>query len=454
MTRHQKRNRNQIRNGDARRPRARVRACAVGAAAMLAVSVCGIAPANAASTGGASSSGGSGGNSGRTSLADTGTCTTKAAGVTKGADQLAVPWEISYANSQSSGLIGKGVTVAVIDSGINASNSQLSKAISGGQDFTGGGNYRQDVDGHGTMVASIIAAAQASGKNGMVGVAPGVKLLIYREAGCNVTGGNDEQTLAQAINAAVDQGAQIINISQAGYTANNALKAAVLNAYQKNVLIVAAAGNFGNSDASDSNADYGVNPVTYPAAYAPYLLAVGAATQNGGVADFSETGGYVGVTAPGSAVGGLFPDGKVWYDDGTSFAAPYVAGVAALLLQKNHSWSVGTLIKVLEATAMGNGRWSRSAGWGEVNATAALNADPEHLTGLFGAGPNADGPAAAKPVRRGTSMSPVVDAAPAQTVVDQRKGAYIALGAAALIVAVALAGTFIARDARRRRLPL
>jgi membrane-anchored mycosin MYCP len=452
MTRHQ--NLHLKRNGDERRPRIRVRACAAGAAAMLAVSVCGIAPANAAAAGGASSSGGGGG--GRTSFADNTTCTVKAQGITKGADQMAVPWEISYANSQASGMTGKGVTVAVIDSGINASNSQLSKAISGGQDFTGGGNYRQDVDGHGTMVASIIAASRApsTSGNGMVGVAPGVKLLIYREAGCNVTGGNDEQTLAQAINTAVDQGAQIINISQAGYTANNALKAAVLNAYQKNVLIVAAAGNFGSSDASDSSADYGVNPVTYPAAYAPYLLAVGAATQNGGVADFSETGAYVGVTAPGSAVGGLLLDGKVWYDDGTSFAAPYVAGVAALLLQKNHSWSVGTLIKVLEATAMGNGKWSKSAGWGEVNATAALNADPEHLTGLFGAGPNADGPAAAKPVRHGTSMSPVVDSAPAQTVLDQRKGAYIALGAAALIVAVALAGTFIARDARRRRLPL
>jgi subtilisin family serine protease len=304
------------------------------------------------------------------------------------------------------------------------------------------------------MVASIIAAKADSANNGMVGIAPGVNLLIYREAGCNVTGGNDEKTLAQAINTAVNQGAQIINISQAGYTANSELKAAVLNAYQKNVLIVAAAGNFGNSDASESNADYGVNPVTYPAAYAPYLLAVGAATQDGGVAGFSETGPYVGVTAPGSAVGGLFPDGKVWYDDGTSFAAPYVAGVAALLLQKNPGWSVGTLIKVLEATANGSGRWTKSAGWGEVNVSTAVGADPEHLIGLFGAGPNADGPAAAKPVRRGTSMSPVVDSAPAQVVVNQRKGAYIALGSAVLIVAVTLAGTFIARDARRRRLPL
>ena len=427
------------------RARARVRVRAAGAAAaVLAVSM--------TTSVGAVSGGISGLGDGRTTLADNSTCTTKSPGVVKGTDQFAAPWEVSYANTQGSGYNGKGVTVAVIDSGIKGSNGQLAGAIAGGQDFTGSGDYRQDVDGHGTMVASIIAARPAASQNGMEGIAPAAKLLIYREAGCNVTGGNDEDTLAQAINTAVDQGAQIINISQAGYTANTALKAAVLNAYQKNVLIVAAAGNFGDSDATESNADYGVNPVTYPAAYAPYLLAVGAATTDGGVAAYSETGPFVGLTAPGSAVGGLFPDGSVWYDDGTSFAAPYVAGVAALLLQKHHSWSVGTLIKVLEATAMGNGGWSRSAGWGEVNANVALDADPDHLAGLFGAGPNADGPAAAKPVKRGDSMSPLVDAAPAQMVLNQRKGAYIALGSSVLIVAVMLGGAFVARDARRRRL--
>jgi membrane-anchored mycosin MYCP len=421
---------------------------AASAATVLAAGVCGVLPAYAANGAAAN---------GTSTLADGGTCATKEAGVAAVDNQAAVPWEISYANTGGtggSGPTGAGVTVAVIDSGITGGDSQLSGAISGGKDYTTGGNYRQDVDGHGTFVASIIAARPSS-KNGMAGIAPGAKLLVYREAGCNVQGAggqkaNDESTLAAAIDTAVAKHAQIINISQAGYVANDTLKAAVLNAYQHNVLIVAAAGNYGDSRPTDAPG-VGTNPTTYPAAYAPYLLAVGAATQDGGVADFSESGPFLGVTAPGVAVGGLFPDGKVWTDNGTSFAAPYVAGLAALLVQQHPDWSVSTLMKVLESTAGGGGRWSASAGWGEVNAAAALSADPAHLAKLYGAGPNADGAAAAKPVKVVTVMSPQVSAAQPQAEVDQRKGAYLALGAAVLIVAVAVGGSMVARDARRRR---
>jgi type VII secretion-associated serine protease mycosin len=430
------------RNGHRRR--AGTRACAAGACALLAIGVGGFVPAAASSQ------------SARTTKADNSTCTTNDSPVWN--DQSATPWEISYANTQSSAQYGtgSGVKVAIIDTGIVGGNSQLSPVIAGGQDFSkSGGVYKADVDGHGTFVASIIAA-QKSDRNGMVGIAPGVKLLIYREAGCNVQGGNREPDMADAINAAVAAGARVINISQAGYVPDDGLKAAVVNAYRKNVLVVVAAGNFGNLDAHDPNgsADYGINPTTYPAAYVPYVLTVGAVNQDGGVAGFSETGPFVSVTAPGVGVGGLFPDGKIHHDDGTSFAAPYVSAVAALLIAKHPDWSVQTIMRVLEATASGNGSWNPSQGWGEVSATAALTADPTHLTGLYGAGPNADGPARAKPVSHGIPMLPIVNAAPGPTEVNQRKGAYIALGSAILIVIVTLAGTFIARDARRRRMTL
>jgi type VII secretion-associated serine protease mycosin len=417
-------------------------------AALLAAGVCGFVPGGTPQTGGTAAGG-------HTTLADNSDCTVKKDQAQAAPDQSATPWEISYANAQSSSVhpTGIGVTVAIIDTGIDGANRQLSKNVVGGKDFTdSGGQYKADVDGHGTMVASIIAA-QPSTNNGMVGIAPGVNLLIYREAGCNVKAGSTEAAMAKAINAAVDAGAKVINISQDGYIADAGLKTAVMNAYQKNVLIVASAGNYGNSQATEGSTSYGVNPIMYPASYAPYLLAVGAATQDGAVADFSETGPYIGVTAPGVAVGGIFPDGKVWIDNGTSFAAPYVAALAALIIEKHPALSVNTIIKVLESTASGSGRWNSSQGWGEVNAQAALNVDPSHLPGMFGAGPNADGPAAAKPVKRGIAMIPIVDAAPAQAVVNQRKGAYIALTVAVLIVIVVVAGTAVARDARRRRRP-
>ncbi|HZU57768.1 MAG TPA: S8 family serine peptidase [Actinocrinis sp.] len=439
------------RNGHRRR--AGTRACAAGASALLTMGVCGFAPTAALPHSGSTLTASAG-----TTPADDSTCT-KNDSKQPWPDQTATPWEISYANTQSSAQYGTGagVKVAIIDTGIAGGNSQLSPAIIGGQDFTkSGGVYKADVDGHGTFVASIIAAQPKPGSNGMVGLAPGVSLLIYREAGCNVQGGNDERTMASAIDAAVAAHARVINISQAGYVPDDVLKAAIINAYQHNVLIVAAAGNYGNKDATDqnTNADYGVNPTTYPAAYVPYLLTVGAATQDGGVAAFSETGPYLGVTAPGVDVGGLFPDGKIHHDDGTSFAAPYVSAIAALLIAKHPDWSVQTVMHVLESTASGNGSWNRSQGWGEVSAIAALSADPTKLTRLYGAGPNADGPAQDKPVSHGIPMLPIVNPAPAQTVVDQHRGAYIALGSAILIVIVTLAGTFIARDARRRRMSL
>lgn len=384
-------------------------------------------------------------------------CTTQNSKITPAADQLAQPWEIAAAGLQqlSTGphpATGQGVTVAVVDTGLDRGDAQVFAGVVGGRDFTGSGGYDTDSDGHGTMVASIIAA-RPSARNAMVGIAPQAKLLIYREAGCAVAGGNDEASMAAAINAAVAAGARVINISQDGYTADQALRAAVVNAYQNNVVVVTSAGNNGSSAATQGSENFGVDPTTYPAAYAPYLLAVGAADRDAAVPSFSESGQYVGLVAPGVAVGALFPNGRIMLDDGTSFAAPYVAAVAALVIQQHPSWPAGTVIKVLEATASGDHRWSASGGWGEVNPVAALNADPAALPGLYGAGPNADGPAAAAPPHRGSAMAPIVSAPTPQIVLDQRKGAYLALAGAALAVALAGIGTVVARDARARRRP-
>ncbi|HEU5333527.1 MAG TPA: S8 family serine peptidase [Actinocrinis sp.] len=422
---------------------------ALAAAALVAlVSVGQAAPASANTAG-----------SGGTRLADNSQCTTANNNITAAPDQTATPWEISNAGGTQlangpQAATGEGVTVAVIDTGANGSNAQLAPAISSGRDFANSGGFKTDSDGHGTMVASIIAARPQAGK-GMSGVAPGAKLLVYREAGCNVPSppDNDEDTLASAIKAAADAGARVINVSQDGCSDNANLKAAVIYAYNHNALVVTSAGNYGDSQATDSstNSSCGINPVMYPAAYVPYVLAVGAADQDGNTPSWSETGSYVGVTAPGVDIGALFPNGQIMIDSGTSFAAPYVSGLAALLIQRHSNWSPATLMRVLESTASGSGSWTKSSGWGEVNVLNALKADATHLAGLYGAGPNADGPASAAPRRHGAAMAPIVAAQPSADVVNQRKGAYIALAGALLFAIVATAGTLIARDARRRR---
>lgn len=410
------------------------------------------------------------------------TCTTDAVG--KVSDPNQPPWEIANAgishlvNTHGTQMTGAGVTVAVIDTGIQAQN-QLSVSSTHGEVLNGESGFRSDDDGHGTMVASIIAAQKSNG-NAMQGIAPGVTLLSFREAGCKApqssTTANTENGMAKAINDAVSAGADVINISQDGYEDEPALSAAVQAAYAKGVVIVASAGNQGDRDTTGgaNNTDYGVDPKTYPASYTPYVLAVGAVDQFGTVPTFSETGTakngyYVGVVAPGVGVEGLMPNGSMAVDDGTSFSAPYVAAEAALIIQE-HGWAGDSspsraydVMKIIEATADGGGGYSASLGWGEVDiqkALAATSSDQLYppgsripgLTPLLGAGPNKDGDAvAAASGASRTVVRPYVAAAANEEAQHQQRWAYIALGAALLVAVVALAGSAVARDTARRR---
>ena len=444
----------------------------LAATATALVFATGLCPAAAGALGAA-------GGTAPAATADSSTCTT--VNVNQAADQNDPPWEIAAADPSQlfspagEQLTGTGVTVAVIDTGIE---QQTQLRVGGGEVLNGESTPDSvDDDGHGTMVASIIAAQKASGE-GMQGIAPGVKLLSMREAGCNATKGNDEKTMATAIDDAVNDGAQVINISQDGYDTDPNLFAAVQYAYQKGVVIVASAGNQGDRDTTDSSSgvDYGVNPRTYPASYQPFVLAVGAVDQFGNVAPFSETGSlknsyFVGVSAPGVQVGGLLPSGKIAIDDGTSFAAPYVAAEAALIIQE-YGWTGADdataarayeVMKIIDATASGNGTYSAAEGWGEVDIqkavqtpltssdlVAAGDAIPG-LTKLQGDGPLADGPAVAAASVSRSVVKPYVATAGNQQAQNQQRWAYIALVAGLLVAVVALAASAVARDAARRR---
>jgi subtilisin family serine protease len=287
---------------------------------------------------------------------------------------------------------GAGVTVAVIDSGVDFGHPDLKGALLPGKDFTGSGTVADDC-GHGTEVAGVIAARADNGI-GIAGVAPAVKILPLRDgAGCTV----NMDYMLKAIDYAVAQHAQVINISQAtisgaGYAGFKALdqdtfQAAVDNAWRHGTLIVAGAGN--NT----------VPLCEYPAAL-EHVLCVGAVTADRSRAYYSQgdatmTNDYLVAPAGGQTMtsgfdestwttsaelgdptsvgvgGGTTPRGYIQVD-GTSFATPFVAGIAALLFSRGLTVQQVHDRLLSRATDLGPPGRDPVYGYGEVDAAAAL----------------------------------------------------------------------------------
>ena len=220
---------------------------------------------------------------------------------------------------------GDGIKVAVLDTGVASDNADISPKVVARANFstavTGEDNY-----GHGTHVAGIIAATKDTA--GVSGVCPGCSILDGKVI--NDSGSGSTSAIVNGINWAVENGANVINMSLGQRTPSQALEAAVNDAWNKGVVIVAAAGNAGTPDQF------------YPAAY-PNVIAVAATDNNDAKASFSTYGNWVDVAAPGVNVYSTFPkhpfvigssSGRsMGYDiaSGTSMASPVVAGVAALV---------------------------------------------------------------------------------------------------------------------------
>jgi type VII secretion-associated serine protease mycosin len=328
---------------------------------------------------------------------------------------------------------GKDVTVAVIDTGVDSSNRQLRSAVASGGKTYVDGPATEDIEGHGTRVAGIIAARPLKG-TGFVGIAPAAKILSYR-----YTGGEEKQgdsgTMSRAIRDAVAAGADIINISSdtANKEDNETLRNTVSYAVGEGVLIVAAAGNDG---ADGKFAD------TYPASY-PGVLAVGASDRNDERAFFSQSGEFVDVAAPGVGMVSTVPTNGQCTADGTSFAAPYVAGVAALLKDKHPEWKASQIATRIEETAQRPGRGHNPyIGWGVVDPVAALSDDSTP-----GTSPRPDPPVAAG---SGAVVPMAVTMGESEAEGERRVATYV-LGTG-LALALVIAGSGVAvRDWRSRR---
>ena len=284
---------------------------------------------------------------------------------------------------------GAGVTVAVVDSGVDA-NPQFGDRVTVGPDLAGptfGAPAGADCVGHGTSVAGIIGAAPLAGIS-FAGVAPQAGILSVKITNSDTFPG---QVTAQAIRDAVSLGANVINLSLATTVSTPALQAAVQFAQARNVVVVAAAGN-------DSAG--GATGPFYPAAY-PGVLSVGAIGPDGSLASFSDTRTPVSVTAPGigvtSAYPGTFPAAYNPGDNGTSFAAAFVSGIAALVRASYPDLDEAQVVARITATA--DGPAGPGTGHGMVNPVQAVTAV---LPAAALAGSTAGSTAAARPRGPGT----------------------------------------------------
>jgi membrane-anchored mycosin MYCP len=342
-------------------------------------------------------------------------------GIRPGSDPLALsPNQIMLNLPGTNGYSrGDGQTVAVIDTGVRP-GPRLPNVVGGG-DYLSGGDGLTDCDGHGTAVAGIIGGQP--GPDGFVGVAPGVRLLSIRQASPRFApsaGGKDLasvqadleiQTLARAVVRAADAGATVINISTVtclapdGLGDQQSLGAALrYAAVDKDVVIVAAAGNSGATTAGSPRTQCAANPfgdrgtpddprnwagvtsVSVPSWWQPYVLSVGALTAEGQPTGFTMAGPWVGIAAPGEnivslsndAAGGLangMPDGRggMLALDGTSYAAAYVAGTAALVRSRYPTLRADEVVRRLTATAHNGAQTpSNLVGAGALDPAGAL----------------------------------------------------------------------------------
>jgi subtilisin len=277
------------------------------------------------------------------------------------------------------GYTGKGVVVAVVDTGVDYNHEDLknniwtnSKEIAGngidddgngyiddnyGWNFADQNNNTLDNNGHGTHVSGTIAGE--NNNSGVTGIAYNAKIMPVKAL--NESGSGSYNSISKGIRYAVDNGANVINLSLGGRYSNRTLESAIDYASSKGVIVVMAVGNDG-----DSSPDY-------PARYAYKSgIAVGAVDRNNNMPDFSNRSGTneIGyVTAPGVKIYSSVPNNQYATYSGTSMAAPHVAGVVALMLSANSNLTDAQVRQIVTETA-GNSTQTTSSSFDVSNVNS------------------------------------------------------------------------------------
>ncbi|MFF9201215.1 S8 family serine peptidase [Streptomyces sp. NPDC014986] len=270
---------------------------------------------------------------------------------------------------------GKGIKVAIIDSGVNPRTDSLrgqvladevpEKVAYGATD---------DYDGHGTTMAELIAGTGANG--GIQGLAPGAKIVPYRIQTKDQQDGEEKRNTAtelEALRAVADTDAQIVSMSFGSDIAYPEIEAAIKRLASKGKLLIAAVGNDGEEF------------INYPAAY-PYILGVSSIDESSRVSEFSAYGHYVDLVAPGENIPAYCrPDFTTYCHDlqGTSQATAITAAAAALIWSAHPDWTANQVTRALIDTA--GRKWAKDkptqkSGYGTIRPRVVL-ADPNYDAG-------------------------------------------------------------------------
>jgi subtilisin family serine protease len=267
------------------------------------------------------------------------------------------------------------IRIAIIDTGADVAAPAIAARSPKTYNVRTGTSSVADANGHGTFVASLAA-----------GFGGAAQLLVVKVGGAGGVTSADE---AAAIRYAVDAGAKIINLSLAGTSTTEVERRAIGYAADRGVLLIAAVGN----DRARGN------PIEYPAALLQppgsngrggIGLAVAASTRAGTSASFSNTGSWISLASPGDGVFGALSTlsspaawpraalpggtaGLYGYASGSSFAAPEVAGAAALVWAANATLNAAQVAQILKDTASGRGTWTPELGYGVIDVASAVS---------------------------------------------------------------------------------
>lgn len=264
--------------------------------------------------------------------------------------------KISAPTAWSTTTGSSSVIIAILDSGVDGTHPDLAPKMVPGWDVYNNNSDTSDTGGHGTTVAGTAAAAGNNGI-GVASVAWGCKIMPVRIV--DSSGYTSYSLLANGLTWAADHGARVANISFSPIIDSSTVTSAARYFQNKGGVVTSSAGNLGTFVSSPDNA---------------YILTVGATDTNDVVTSFSNPGNAVDLSAPGVLIRTTALGGAYQSVAGTSYSAPIVAGVAALVMSANPSLTPNQIQDILKQSAddLGAAGWDPSYGWGRVNAARAV----------------------------------------------------------------------------------